>query len=156
MSDIPSQNLINYNETNITDDHGAKHLLCHCGVKLMERKMHHSKTQHSFQFDVQRRSRWYISTTHGSLHTKHSVANPNGQQEVLLELCMMPLYQVGSIPNASANGFQKSFFSTQLHFNDRRQQSLVINLAAQFNEAVVDNNIHFICLLPKQHICCNL
>jgi len=36
LSGIPPQNLINYNETNVTDDPGAKQVVCQCGVKRRE------------------------------------------------------------------------------------------------------------------------
>jgi len=49
---IPPENLINYDETNITDDPGAKHVICHRGIKRVERKIYHSKTAVSLMFSI--------------------------------------------------------------------------------------------------------
>ena len=49
---IRPQNLTNYDETYITDDPGAKHVLCHRGSKRIGRKIYHLKTAVSLMFSI--------------------------------------------------------------------------------------------------------
>ena len=41
IKDIPATNIFNYNETNITEAPGAKHVITHQGRNRVERVMHH-------------------------------------------------------------------------------------------------------------------
>ena len=43
IKDIPPENVFHYDETNITDDHGAKLVITRRGKNRIERKMQHSK-----------------------------------------------------------------------------------------------------------------
>jgi len=100
LNSVPPQNLINYDETNVSDDPGAKHVLCVRGSKRVERKIYHSKTAISLMFSI---------CADGTLlaqwsYIRHNRVTLNGALEDLLELSMMQLLPAGSIPGVSIDG----------------------------------------------------
>ncbi|KAK3764882.1 hypothetical protein RRG08_025404 [Elysia crispata] len=50
---VPPQNIVNYNETNLTDDPGRKRLIFKRGIRYPERIMHSTKTSASLMLAVQ-------------------------------------------------------------------------------------------------------
>jgi len=50
LTDVPPENIYNYDETNITDDPGAKTVVCCRGLKRIERKVQHSKSTISIMY----------------------------------------------------------------------------------------------------------
>ncbi|XP_062537934.1 uncharacterized protein LOC134206253 [Armigeres subalbatus] len=47
---IPKENIINYDETNFTDDPGSRRVICRRGQKHVERVLDHSKSSYSVMF----------------------------------------------------------------------------------------------------------
>jgi hypothetical protein len=50
LKDVPADNIYNYDETNVTDDPGAKTVVCRRGLKRIERKIQHSKSAISIMY----------------------------------------------------------------------------------------------------------
>ena len=50
LEDIPTINIFNYDETNITDDPGAKLVITHWGCNRVEKVTNHSKSSISIMF----------------------------------------------------------------------------------------------------------
>ena len=145
---IPPENLINYDETNITDDPGAKHVICHCGIKRVERKIYHSKTAVSLMFNISADGTFLAPMVVYKAQSCYSEWTTGGP--------------VGTVYDATPSGWFDSrcfhrWFSEILlpHAQTLQGPKAVIgdNLAAHFTEAVVtaavENDIRFVCLLPN-------
>jgi len=50
LNGVPPENIINYDETNLTDDPGRKHSIFRRGVKYPDRVMNSAKTSTSLMF----------------------------------------------------------------------------------------------------------
>lgn len=50
IQDVPPENIVNYDETNLCDDPGRKKCIFHRGVKYPERVIHSSKSATSLMF----------------------------------------------------------------------------------------------------------
>ena len=74
IGDIPPQCLLNYDETNITDDPGVKHVIVSRGYgRRVERKQEHSKQSTSVMF-CGWKCRWKVCTTNGSVQSLQSIS----------------------------------------------------------------------------------
>ena len=148
LSDIPPQNIINYDETNITDDPGAKRVLCHRGVKRIERKMHHSKTAISLMYSIAADGTFLppmVVYKAQSCYSEWTQGGPEGT-----------LYDATPSGWFDSRCFHRWFSEILLPYAATLQGPKAVigdNLAAHFTESVVsaavDNNIRFICLMPN-------
>ena len=50
-NDVPSENICNIDETNVTNEPGTKKVICHKGIKHVERKIDHSKASVSLMYN---------------------------------------------------------------------------------------------------------
>ena len=52
LSEIPPKNILNYEETNFTDDPGQQRVLVRCGIRHAERIIDSSKSSTSVMFTI--------------------------------------------------------------------------------------------------------
>ena len=62
LQNIPNTNILNYDETNVSDNPGSKTVVCKRDLKRVERKMQHSKGAYVL-WDCS----WSVSLSHGCL-----------------------------------------------------------------------------------------
>jgi len=148
LKDVPADNIYNYDETNVTDDPGAKTVVCRCGLKRIERKIQHSKSAISIMYcgsaagvflppmAVYKAQNCYTGWTKGG---------PAG--------C---LYEATKSGWFDSRCFQLWFSNIFLeHVKSQPGPKVIIgdNLASHFTLEVIqsaaDNNIRFVCLLPN-------
>ena len=148
LAGVPPENIFNYDETNVTDNPGAKTVVCRRGLKRVERKIHHSKSSVSIMYCGNAAGTYLppmVIYKALNYYTEWTKGGPNG-----------------SIYDATKSGWFdgrcfEQWFSEILvpHVQGQPGTKVVIgdNLASHFTLSVVqlanDNNIRFVCLLPN-------
>jgi len=148
VQNVPATHIYNFDETNVTDDPGAKTVVCRRGMKRIERKIQHSKTCISIMYCgsaagiflprmvVYRAQNCYVEWTTGG--PKESV------------------YDATKSGWFDSRCFEKWFSDVFLKSVRNQQGTKVViadNLASHFSPSVIqaslDNDIRFVCLLPN-------
>lgn len=148
LKDVPPENIINYDETNLSDDPGRKKVIVRRGCKYPERIMNSTKASTSIMF---------ACTAVGNLLPPYVVYRSKHLYDSWTE---------GGPPNTRYNRtdsgwfngstFEDWFFKIVLPYTKRQTGKVVIigdNLASHISVSVVtaceDNNIDFVLLPPN-------
>lgn len=153
LKDVPPCNIINYDETNLSDDPGRKKCIFPRGSKYPERAMHSSKSSTSIMF---------AGSASGELLPTYVVYKAEH---------MWDSWTNGGPPGTRYNRSKSGWFDSQsfedwfrsialpyLKKQDGRKVLIGDNLSSHFNQDVLElcemNNIKFVCLPPNAtHIC---
>lgn len=153
LRDVPDENIINYDETNLTDDPGRKKCMFRRGVKYPERIIHHSKAAISVMF---------AGSASGDLLPVYTVYRAENMWDTWTE---------GGPPGARYNRsksgwfdsacFEDWFHTIALPYLKRKEGRKVMigdNLSSHFSHDILEecqrNNIAFVCLPPNTtHLC---
>lgn len=153
LKDIPPCNIVNYDETNLSDDPGRKKCIFQRGSKYPERTMHSSKSSTSIMF---------AGSASGELLPMYVVYRAEN---------LWDSWTYGGPPETRYNRSKSGWFDAQC-FEDwfrsiafpylkRKEGTKVLigdNLSSHFNQDVLDlcknHDIKFACLPPNStHIC---
>ncbi|XP_043226388.1 uncharacterized protein LOC122383728 [Amphibalanus amphitrite] len=148
LEGVEPQNLFNYDETNVTDDPGAKRCITRRGMRRVERRMSHSKQATSIMFC-------------GSADGKYLPPMVVYKAKHIYQEWMQG-GPTGALYHRSPSGwfdnflFERWFFDLFLpHVKDRPGKKVLLgdNLASHFSipvlEACKENKIEFVSLVPN-------
>ena len=153
IKDVAPENIVNYDETNLTDDPGRQKSIFRRGTKYPERSMHHSKSATSLMF---------AGSAAGELLPIYVVYRAEN---------MWDTWTLGGPPgtryNRSKSGwfdnvcFDYWFLTIMLPYFRKKEGKKVLigdNLSSHFNDSVIqacqEHNISFVCLPPNStHMC---
>jgi len=153
LNGVPPENIINYDETNLTDDAGRKHSIFRRGVKYPDRVMNSAKTSTSLMFAASAAGELlpvYVVYKSEHIWDTWTDGGPDGTRY-----------------NRSKSGwfdnvcFRDWFYTIALPFLRRKEGRKVLigdNLSSHFSQDVIDEcqqcDIHFLCLPPNStHLC---
>ena len=148
IAGVPAANVYNYDETNVSDDPGAKIVVTHRGLKRVERKIQHSKTCISLMYCGNAAGQFLppmVVYKAQNCYNEWTIGGPKGT-----------LYD-----NTLSGWFDSRCFECWFnelflpHVSDKPGLKVIIgdNLASHFTPQVVEssvaNNIAFTCLIPN-------
>ena len=148
MRNVPGDNVYNYDETNITDEPGAKTIVCRRGLKRVERKIQHSKAAISIM---------YCGSATGIFLPPMVVYKAkNCYAEWMTGAPRGTIFDNTTSGWFDARCFERWFRDIFLvHTRNQPGRKVLIgdNLASHFTAPVIqgciDNDIHFVCLVPN-------
>ena len=147
LKDIPPQNIVNYDETNLSDDPGQEKLIFKRGKKYPERIQNYSKGSTSIMFSGTAAGELlpsYVVYKSTNLWNTWTIGGPSGTR-----------YNRSKSGWFDAICFDDWFRTIILPWARRKEGDKVMigdNLSSHFSSDVLDlceeNNISFICLVP--------
>ena len=151
---VPPECIYNFDETNVTDDPGAKTVICRRGRNRVERKVNHSKTSISVMF---------CGSAAGEFIPPMVVyKSEHCYENWTIGGCNNTVYDCTTNGWFDSRTFQTWFFKQFIPSIRKHQGKQVVligdNLGSHFSpkviNACVENNIIFICLPPNTtHLC---
>ena len=146
--DIPASNVFNYDETNLTDDPGAKKALFRRGVKYAEKVCDHSKSAISVMFCGSADGKLlppYVVYKAGNLYDSWCKGGPKGTRYNVTKSGWfdMPVFE---------DWFENSFLPEVRRLEGKKVltgDNLASHISTNVIELCKQHNIEFVCLPPN-------